>query len=68
MECWSDGGHSLDDIPVRFAGLGGGRFLTGRIIDAAGRNNNDLLVSAQNAAGIDSDVYGLASLCEVPII
>jgi hypothetical protein len=68
MECWSDGGHYLDDIPFMFAGQGGGRFQTGRIIDAAGRNNNDLLVSAQNAAGIDSDVYGLASLCEGPII
>jgi hypothetical protein len=68
MECWSDGGHYLDDIPFVFAGQGGGKFETGRIVDAGGRSNNDLLVSVQNAAGIESDVYGLPSLCEGPIL
>jgi hypothetical protein len=68
MECWSDGGHYLRDIPFIFAGQGGGQFQTGRIVDAGGRNNNDLLVSVQNAAGIESDVYGLQSLCQGPII
>ena len=70
MECWSDSssGHYLRDIPFVLAGQGGGAFDTGRIVDAAGRNNNDLLISIQQAAGIQRDVYGLESLCRGPII
>jgi hypothetical protein len=70
MECWSDSsnGHYLKNIPFIFAGQGAGAFETGRVIDAKGRNNNDLLISIQNASGIDSTTFGLASLCEGPII
>ncbi len=68
MECWSDGDHSLRNIPFIFAGQGGGRFETGRIVDADGRSNNDLLVAIQNAAGIESEVFGLESLCKGAII
>jgi hypothetical protein len=70
MECWSDSssGHYLRDIPFILAGQGGGKFQTGRIVDAKGRNNNDLLISVQQAAGIQSDVFGLASLCKGPIV
>jgi hypothetical protein len=71
MECWSNSssGHFLKDIPFVFAGQGGGRFQTGRIVDAQGRNNNDLLVACQNAAGIKSKTFGLAKLCHnEPII
>lgn len=70
MECWSDSssGHYLKDIPFVLAGQGGGAFQTGRVVNANGRSNNDLLVSAQRAAGIDSDVFGLASLCKGPIV
>lgn len=70
MECWSDSssGHYLDDIPFVLAGQGGGAFETGRVVDANGRSNNDLLVSVQRGAGIDSDVFGLASLCKGPIV
>lgn len=70
MECWSDSssGHYLTDIPFVLAGQGGGAFETGRIVDANGRNNNDLLVSVQNAAGIQSDVFGLESLRQGPIV
>lgn len=70
MECWSDSssGHYLTNIPFMLAGQGGGKFQTGRIIDAKGRNNNDLLVSVQNASGIDSTTFGLASLCKGPIV
>jgi hypothetical protein len=69
-ECWSDSsnGHYLTDIPFVLAGQGGGAFETGRVVDAAGRSNNDLLVSVQQAAGIDSDVFGLESLCRGPIV
>jgi hypothetical protein len=70
MECWSDSanGHYLTDIPFILAGQGGGKFMTGRIVDAAGRSNNDLLVSVQQACGIQSDTFGLASLCKGPIV
>ncbi|MEY4577094.1 MAG: hypothetical protein RL701_1797 [Pseudomonadota bacterium] len=70
MECWSDSssGHYLRDIPFIFAGQGAGKFKTGRIVDAKGRNNNDLLISVQNASGIQSNVFGLESLCKGPIV
>jgi hypothetical protein len=70
MECWSDSanGHYLRDIPFVLAGQGAGAFQTGRVVDANGRSNNDLLVSVQRASGIDSDVFGLASLCQGPIV
>jgi hypothetical protein len=70
MECWSNSsnGHYLDDIPFILAGQGGGAFETGRIVEANGRSNNDLLVSVQRACGIDSDVFGLPELCEGPIV
>jgi hypothetical protein len=70
MECWSDSssGHYLKDIPFILAGQGAGKFQTGRIVDAKGRNNNDLLVSVQNASGIASNVFGLESLCKGPIV
>jgi hypothetical protein len=70
MECWSDSsnGHYLRDIPFILAGQGAGKFETGRIVDANGRSNNDLLVSVQQACGIASDVFGLESLCTGPIV
>jgi Protein of unknown function (DUF1552) len=70
MECWSNSasGHYLTNIPFVFAGQGGGRFNTGRIIDARGRNNNDLHIACQNAAGIQSNTFGLNSLCQGAII
>ena len=70
MECWSDSssGHYLKDIPFVLAGQGAGAFQTGRVVNANGRSNNDLLVSVQRASGIDSDVFGLASLCQGPIV
>jgi Protein of unknown function (DUF1552) len=70
MECWSNSssGHYLTNIPFIFAGQGGGRFKTGRIVNAGGRNNNDLHISCLNAAGIASDTFGLPSLCKGPII
>ena len=70
MECWSNSssGHYLTNVPFIFAGQGGGRFKTGRIVNAAGRNNNDLHVSCLNAAGIETNEFGLKSLCKGPII
>jgi hypothetical protein len=70
MECWSDSssGHYLKDIPFVLAGQGAGAFQTGRVVDAKGRSNNDMLVSVQKASGIDSDVFGLPSLCQGPLV
>ncbi len=70
MECWSNSssGHFLTNIPFVLAGQGAGKFQTGRIVDAANRNNNDLLISAQNASGIASNVFGLPALCRGPIV
>lgn len=70
MECWSDSssGHYLEDIPFVMAGQAGGAIETGRVVQANGRSNNDLLVSVQRACGIDSNVFGLASLCQGPIV
>ncbi len=70
MECWSDSadGHYLTDIPFVLAGQGGGAFETGRVVNANGRSNNDLLVSLQQASGIASGTFGLASLCQGPIV
>ena len=70
MECWSDSanGHYLTDIPFILAGQAAGKFTTGRIVDARDRSNNDLLVSVQNACGIQSEVFGLPELCEGPIV
>src|SRR5439155_25182111 len=70
MECWSNSssGHYLTNIPFILAGQGAGKFQTGRIVQAGGRNNNDLLISVQNASGIASNVFGLPSLCKGPIV
>ena len=70
MECWSNSssGHYLTNIPFVFAGQGGGRFKTGQKIDAGGRNINDLHISCLKAAGIETNAFGLASLCKGPII
>jgi len=70
MECWSNSssGHYLEDIPFILAGQGAGKFETGRIVNANGRNNNDLLISVQNACGISSSTFGLPDLCEGPIV
>ncbi len=70
MECWSNGAtsHYLTDIPFILAGNGGGKFQSGRIVDAAGRSNNDLLISCQKACGIQSDVFGMPSLCKGAIV
>ncbi len=70
MECWSNSssGHYLTNVPFIFAGQGGGRFKTGLIVDARGRNNNDLHISCLKAAGIETNTFGLPSLCKGAII
>ena len=70
MECWSNSssGHYLTNIPFILAGQAGGRFETGRIVNAQGRNNNDIHVSCLQAAGVRTTSFGLASLNKGPIV
>ena len=70
MECWSNSssGHYLTNIPFILAGQAGGRFETGRIVNAQGRNNNDIHVSCLQAAGAKATSFGLASLNKGPIV
>ena len=39
-----------------------------RIIDAKGRNNNDIHIACLKAAGVDTNVFGMQSLCQGAII
>ncbi len=70
MECWSDSssGHYLTDIPFVLAGQGAGAIQTGRVVDAKGRSNNDMLLSVQRACGMNTDTFGLPSLCRGAIV
>jgi Protein of unknown function (DUF1552) len=70
MECWSNSssGHFLTNIPFVLAGQGAGKFQTGRIVNAQGRSNNDLLLSLLRASGKTVSSFGLASLCTGPIV
>lgn len=70
MECWSNSssGHYLTNIPFILAGQAGGRFKTGQIVNAGGRNNNDIHISCLQAAGVETNVFGLESLCKGPIV
>ena len=63
----SSSGHYLTNIPFILGGQAGGRFKTGRIVNAGGRSNNDLHIACQQAAGIQSATFGLESLCKGPI-
>ncbi len=68
MECNGANGHTTKNIPFVFAGQSGGKYKTGRIIDAGGRSNNDLLLAATQASGIESSSFGLADLCKGNIL
>jgi hypothetical protein len=72
MECWSNSssGHYMTNVPFILAGQGGGAFKgrTGQIVQAGGRNVNDVHLSCLHAAGIRSAAFGLDSLCKGPIV
>jgi len=63
MDTWGSQ-HSRVNMPFVLAGQGGGRIQTGRIVDAQGRNQNDLLITALNACGIQTNVFGKAQYCQ----
>ena len=50
--------HSHTNMPFVIAGSGGGYFKTGQYVDYLDRPHNDMLVSFQNAFGIDSQTFG----------
>lgn len=60
--------HSKSNMPFILAGQGGGRFQTGRIIDAKGRAHNDLLISALQASGIQTNVFGKSQYCKGALV
>ena len=61
------GNHSHDRMPFLMAGSLAGHFNTGRHVDFGGASHNDLLVSLQNAFGIESEVFGEPQFCSGPL-
>ncbi len=55
--------HSRDNIPVVMAGGAGGQFETGRYLRYFSESHNNLLISLQNAFGIQDTVFGDPSYC-----
>lgn len=62
------GDHSHDRMPFVMAGNLAGHFRTGRYLDFGGQSHNDLLVSLQNAFGIDSQTFGASQFCTGPLV
>lgn len=60
--------HPPQHAPFVVAGRCGGAWTTGRMIDAGGRNHNDVYVSIARAIGMDVMSVGRASWCRGPII
>tara|TARA_R110002096_G_scaffold433887_5_gene653892 strand:- start:3173 stop:4540 length:1368 start_codon:yes stop_codon:yes gene_type:complete len=55
--------HSRDNIPVVMAGGAGGKFQTGRYLKYFSESHNNLLISLQNAFGIEDTVFGDPAYC-----
>jgi hypothetical protein len=60
--------HPPQHAPFVVAGSCGGAWTTGRMIDAGGRNHNDVYVSIARALGMDVTSVGRASWCQGPLI
>lgn len=59
--------HSHQRMPFMLAGSGGGYFRTGRYATYPNASHNDLLVSLQNAFGIEDTVFGAPEFCTGPL-
>ncbi len=59
--------HSLVGMPFVLAGSAGGYFDTGRFIDYGEASHSDLLVSFQNAFGIEGDSFGDPQFANGPL-
>ncbi len=55
-EMWGE--HVHNEFISLIAGKGGGAIRTGRTLDAAGRSNNDLLLSVGNILGLNATAMG----------
>ncbi|WP_437587457.1 DUF1552 domain-containing protein [Sorangium sp. So ce1000] len=60
--------HPPQHAPFVVAGSCGGAWKTGRLLDAGGRNHNDLYVSIARAIGMNVMSVGRASWCRGPLI
>ncbi|WP_437624557.1 DUF1552 domain-containing protein [Sorangium sp. So ce1151] len=60
--------HPPQHAPFVVAGSCGGAWTTGRLLDAGGRNHNDVYVSIARAIGMDVTSVGRASWCRGPLI
>jgi len=60
--------HPPQHAPFVVAGGAGGAWKTGRMIDAGGRNHNDVYVSIARALGMDVMSVGRAAWCMGPLI
>ncbi len=59
--------HSHQRMPFVLAGSAGGYFRTGRYCTYVNAPHNDLLVSLQNAFGIDEQTFGAPEFCNGPL-
>ena len=59
--------HSHQRMPFVLAGSGGGYFRTGRYVTHVNAPHNDLLVSLQNAFGVEEQVFGAPEYCRGPL-
>jgi hypothetical protein len=60
--------HPKQDSPLIVAGSCGGAWKTGRVVDANGRNHNDVYLSIAQAMGLKVDTVGMASWCKGPLL
>lgn len=60
--------HPPQHAPFVVAGSCGGAWKTGRLLDAGGRNHNDVYVSIARAIGMDVTSVGRAAWCRGPLI
>lgn len=60
--------HPPQHAPFVVAGSCGGAWTTGRLLDAGGRNHNDVYVSIARAMGMDVTTVGRPEWCEGPLI
>ncbi len=59
--------HSHVDMPFVMAGSGGGYFDTGQYLELGNVSHSNLLVSIQNAFGIESPTFGDPRFCTGPL-
>jgi hypothetical protein len=60
--------HPPQHAPFVVAGSCGGAWRTGRLLDAGGRNHNDVYASIARAIGMDVTSVGRAEWCKGPLI